>query len=103
MQQDLGGPMAVAKLNAVSAAATQACDRVDGRHLGFILDPDQCRYDPTRDASVLCKGEAGNGVTGTSASDSCVSAREAGAINKIWYGQTTDGSYPDPARTDGSS
>jgi Tannase and feruloyl esterase len=103
MQQDLGGPMAVEKLNAVSTAATQACDRVDGRHLGFILDPDQCRYDPARDAAVLCKGEAGNGVTGTSASDACVSAREAGAINKIWYGQTTDGSYPDPAQDNGSS
>src|SRR5260370_21525559 len=28
---------------------------------------------------------------------SCVNLAEANAINKIWYGQTVDGTYPDPA------
>ena len=102
MQRDLGAPMAVAKLNAVSAAATQACDVVNGQHLGFILDPGQCRYDPTKDAAALCVGQAGNGVTGTNAGASCVTLKEAQAINKIWYGQTYDGSYPDPAQDNGN-
>jgi feruloyl esterase len=102
MQQDLGAGIAIAKLNAVSAAATQACDVVNGQHLGFILDPDQCRYDPTRDAAALCSGVAGNGVTGTNTSASCVTLKEASAINKIWYGQTFDGSAPDPAQDNGS-
>ena len=102
MQRDLGGELAVTKLNAVSAAATQACDVVDGQHLGFILDPGQCRYDPTKDGGALCSGEAGNGVTGTNTGASCVTLKEARAINKIWYGQTFDGSYPDPAQDNGS-
>jgi Tannase and feruloyl esterase len=103
MLRDLGAPMAGAKLNAVSAAATNACDVVGGQHLGFILDPSQCRYDPTRDAGVLCNGVAGNGVTGTNTSASCVNLAEARAINKIWYGQTADGSVPDPAADNASS
>ena len=102
MQRDLGGPMSVGKLNAVSAAATQACDAVNGQHLGFILDPRQCRYDPTKDAAALCKGVAGNGVTGTNTSATCVTLKEAAAIDKIWYGQTVDGSVPDPAVDNGN-
>jgi len=96
MQRDLGGPIAMEKLKRVSAAAVDACDTVGGRHLGFIADTSQCRYDPTRDASALCAGVAGNGVTGTSTDAACVSLAEARAINKIWYGQTADGSVPDP-------
>ncbi|MBV9949103.1 MAG: tannase/feruloyl esterase family alpha/beta hydrolase [Myxococcales bacterium] len=98
MQRDLGAPLSTDKLTAMSAAAVSACDMVGGQHLGFILDPTQCRYDPTKDASVLCQGVAGNGgVVGTSTSASCVSLVEAQAMNKIWYGQTRDGTVPDPA------
>lgn len=96
MQRDLQSPMSMAKLNYVSAAAVSACDLVGGQHLGFILDPAQCRYDPTRDASVLCKGMKGTGVVGASADAVCVSPAEARAFNKIWYGQTADGTVPDP-------
>jgi len=103
MQQDLGGPIATAKIANVSAAAVSACDTVNGQHLGYIPDPGQCRYDPTRDASVLCSGVAGNGVVGTSTNSACVSLTEAQAINKIWYGQTADGSYPDPKQDNGST
>ena len=103
MQRDLGAEITTAKLNAVSAAATQACDVVNGQHLGFILDPSQCRYDPTKDAAALCAGVAGHSVTGTNPdASSCVTLAEAQAINKIWYGQTFDGSYPDPAADNGS-
>ncbi len=98
MQRDLGTPMATAKLGFMSAAAVSACDQVNGQHLGFILDSGQCRYDPTRDAAVLCNGVVGNGgVVGTSTNPACVNLAEANALNKIWYGQTADGTYPDPA------
>ncbi len=98
MRRDLGGLIATAKLDFMSAAAVSACDQVNGQHLGFILDPRQCRYDPTTDASVLCTGEVGHGgVVGMSNSASCVTLAEADAMNKIWYGETADGTYPDPA------
>ena len=100
MQRDLGGPIPSAKLDFLSAAAVSECDRVpaqNGQHLGFILDPRQCHYDPTRDAAVLCNGEVGtHGVVGTSTNANCVTLLQANAMNKIWYGQTPNGSYPDP-------
>ena len=96
-QRDLGGKLSNAQLGFVSAAAVSACDRVGGQHLGMILDPRQCRYDPTRDAAVLCRGAQGNAVAGTSTDAACVTAAQANAINKIWYGQTADGRVPDPA------
>jgi len=34
---------------------------VNGQHLGMIVDPRKCRYDPARDAAVLCSCAAGNG------------------------------------------
>ena len=103
IQRDLGGSLSGAKVNAVSAAAVSACDVVAGQHLGFIPDPSQCRYDPTKDAAILCAGAQGNGVVGTSTSASCVNLTEARAMNKIWYGQTADGSSPDPALDNASS
>jgi feruloyl esterase len=96
MQRDLKRTIKTDKLNLVSSAAVSACDVVNGQHLGFILEPAQCKYDPTRDASVLCKGEAGNGVTGSSTEAACVTLSEARVVNKIWYGQTSDGKVPDP-------
>ena len=102
VRRDLPTPLTGAKLNAVSAAATQACDVVNGQHLGIIPDPRQCHYDPTRDAAQLCNGVAGNGVTGTGTGAACLSLAEARAVNKIWYGQTYDGSVPDPLVDNGS-
>jgi feruloyl esterase len=96
VQRDLGGQLSVAQSGFVSAAAVSACDTVGGQHLGFIVDPRECRYDPTRDATVLCNGETGNGVVGTSTHAACVNLAQARAINKIWYGQTADGTVPDP-------
>lgn len=103
MQRDLGASMAPDKINFVSAAAVSACDVVGGQHLGFILDTASCRYDPLKDASVLCTGVQGDGVVGTSTNAACVSAPEARAINKIWYGQTADGTVPDPQLDNGSA
>ncbi len=101
MLRELGGPIAPAKLNAVSAAANAACG---GAALGFQIDPLSCRYDPARDAAALCVGAVGTaGVVGANADASrCLSAAEAHVVNKIWYGQTADGSHPDPAVDNGS-
>lgn len=103
MQRDLGGPLSAAKIAAVSGAAVSACDVVGGQHLGFVPDTSQCRYDPTKDAAMLCSGVQGNGVVGTSTSPACVNLAEASAMNKIWYGQTANGTYPDPALDNASS
>jgi hypothetical protein len=100
MLRELGGPIAPAKLNAVSAAANAACD---GAALGFQIDPLACRYDPSKDAAALCAGVAGHGVIGANADATrCVTLAEANVINKIWYGQTTDGSHPDPQIDNGA-
>lgn len=100
MQRELGAPIAAAKLTLASGAAVKSCDTLG---VGFLLDPLQCRYDPSRDASVLCSGAAGNGVTGTSTNAACLSAAEARVVNQIWYGQTATGAFPDPAADNGGS
>lgn len=97
-QRDLGGvALTTAQHNLVSGAAVSACDVVGGQHLGYVTDPSQCKYDPTKDASVLCSGTTIGGVAGTNTTAACVNAAQAQAFNKIWYGQTSDGSAPDPA------
>ena len=88
-QRDLGGvPLTTGQLNLLGNAAIGACDLVNGRHMGYIPDPSQCEYDPTHDSSVLC---------GTSTSADCVTPLQAQAMNKLWYGQTRDGSAPPPS------
>jgi feruloyl esterase len=84
------------KVDAANRRAVAACDKVG---LGFLLDPFSCDYDPTRDALALCAGVAGNGVTGSNAdAATCMSLKEATALNKIWYGATSDGSW-DPSQS----
>jgi feruloyl esterase len=101
-QRDLGGtPLSPDQQALMGNAAIAACDTVGGQHLGYVLDPSACHYDPTKDAGVLCAGAAGNGVTGTNATAACVSLAQATAMNKIWYGMTSDGSVPDPALDNG--
>jgi len=84
------------KVEAANKRAVAQCDKAG---LGFLLDPFSCNYDPLRDAGALCSGVAGNGVTGSNAdSAGCMSAQEATALNKIWYGPTSDGSW-DPVQS----
>lgn len=98
IQRDLGGKyMSPDQLNLVSNAAIHACDEVGGKHLGFIIDLKACRYDPTKDKSVLCAGNGGKNET-----KACVTPTQALAFNKIWYGMTSDGSVPDPAVDNGT-
>jgi feruloyl esterase len=50
MLRDLGTVIPEAELNAVNVAAATACGGAD---LGFLLDPLQCRYDPTKDSRAV--------------------------------------------------
>jgi feruloyl esterase len=89
-QRDLGGvPMTAGQLNLLGNAAINACDVVNAQHIGYIPDPSECRYDPTHDATVIC---AASGGTNTTAN--CVTPLQAQAMNKLWYGQTRDGTAP---------
>ena len=94
MQRDLGGtPLTPDQLALVSSSAVSACDSaLTGQHDGFVSDPAACKYDPAQDTSVLCTGSGG-----TNATAACLSTAQAQAVNKIWYGQTRDGSAPAPA------
>lgn len=96
-QRDLGGVAITADQHTtVSNAAINACDMVGGVHLGYVPDPAACRYDPTTDAAVICTADGG-----TNATAGCVSPAQALAFNKFWYGQTADGSVPNPAADNG--
>ncbi len=99
MQRDLGGSRLTAgQLDLVSNAAINACDVVGGQHLGYVPDATACAYDPAKDAQVICHANGGSNSTPT-----CVTPVQANAINKMWYGQTTDGSVPSPALDNGLS
>jgi hypothetical protein len=97
IQRELGGvPFTTGQWNNVSMAAISACDVVGGMHLGYLLDPSTCTYDPTTDAAVLCTASGG-----TNATANCLTSAQAHAANKIWYGPTTDGSTPSPSIDNG--
>jgi hypothetical protein len=98
MQRDLGGAvLTAAQLDLVSSSAVSACDTdLNGQHAGYISDPAACRYDPAKDRTVLCKANGGSNETAA-----CVSPKQANAINKMWFGQTVDGSVPSPATSNG--
>jgi len=87
-QRDLGGtPLTASQLNMLGNAAINACDVVNGQHMGYIPDPSECRYDPTLDAErdMLWRTAASNATT------NCVTPLQTQAMNKLWYGQTRDG------------
>ena len=92
-QRDLGGtPLTASQLNMLGNAAINACDVVNGQHMGYIPDPSECRYDPTLDASVICVANGGSNAT-----TNCVTPLQTQAMNKLWYGQTRDGTAPPPS------
>lgn len=96
-QRDLGGvPLTTAQLDLASNAAISACDVVGGQHLGYILDPSACNYDPTSDPKVLCSASGG-----TNSTPACLTTVQATAVNKIWYGMTADGSVASPLADNG--
>jgi pimeloyl-ACP methyl ester carboxylesterase len=80
-----------AKVAAANRRAVAVCDKAG---LGFLLDPFTCDYNPARDADILCAGVADEGVTGRNADPAtCMNLKEANALNRIWYGATSDGSF----------
>lgn len=88
MQQDLGGELLTKKqLDLASNRAIAECGNINGQNYGYILDPSTCSYDPSQDKDILCTNEN---------NDECLTSVQAQAINKIWYGQTEDGSVPNP-------
>ncbi|TWI62529.1 tannase/feruloyl esterase [Pseudoduganella lurida] len=96
-QRDLKGkPLSLAQMDLASNAAIRACDVVGGHHLGYLLDPSICTYDPAKDAAVLCRADGGSNNT-----PDCLSKTQANAINKIWYGMTADGTVPAPVADNG--
>lgn len=98
MQRDLSPALLTAgQLKLVSAAAVSACDSsLTGKHLGYITDPAACRYDPAADRKVLCRAGGGDNDTAD-----CVDRKQALAIDKMWYGQTADGTAPKPSADNG--
>lgn len=101
MRQDLGRLISADKLTVVSNAAIKACG---GAGLGFVIDPLACRYDPAVDAAILCDAAQGTSAPGGSGfGQACLTVAEAKIINKAWYGQTRDGTAPDPASDNGSA
>ena len=74
-----------AKVDAANKRAVAACDKAG---LGFLLNPFKCDYDPARDPAALCAGVTGNADAAT-----CMSAKEATALDRIWFGATADGSF----------
>jgi hypothetical protein len=80
MNQEVGAPIASAKLNAVSGAAIAACDAQDGIADGIVQDPRACTYDAT---AFVCKANGG-----PSTNLNCLTPAEASAVNKIWNGPT---------------
>ena len=48
-QITLNACLSIGQLTLLGNAAINACDVVNGQHLGYIPDPSECRYDPAHD------------------------------------------------------
>jgi len=73
MNQEVGAPISVAKLNAVKTASIAACDALDGITDGVIQDPRACHF---KASALSCTGNPAL----------CLTSQEASAVNKIWDG-----------------
>lgn len=98
MMEDLGYLIPPEKLTAATEAAIAACG---GAELGFLIDSLACRYDATQDAELICPEATDGSEPAGDGADTCLTPAEARVINKIWYGQTVDGSAPAPATDSG--
>ncbi len=71
------------ELDAFTAAAVKACDKLDGARDGLVNDPSRCDFDPRRliGTKVVCNGK-----------ELTISAADAAVVRKIWDGpRTTSG------------
>ena len=69
---DTAAYIPAAKLPAIQAATLAACDARDGVKDGVIDEPSRCKFDP---AQLLCKGAE---------SDSCLTAPQVAALQKLY-------------------
>jgi hypothetical protein len=76
MNQAFGAPIPAAKLTAVTNAAINACDAIDGVTDGMLEDPRRCKYDAK---AFVCTGNPGDPAN-------CLTEAEASVVNKIWNG-----------------
>jgi len=72
MLSDPAAYIPAAKLPAIQAATMAACDARDGVKDGVIDEPSKCKFDP---AQLLCKA---------SESDSCLTAPQVAALQKLY-------------------
>jgi hypothetical protein len=75
MHDEVGAPIAGAKLTAVTNAAIAACDTLDGIQDGILQEPRRCNYDAR---AYIC--------TAANTPANCLTADEADSVNKIWRG-----------------
>ncbi|MFJ3672490.1 tannase/feruloyl esterase family alpha/beta hydrolase [Streptomyces sp. NPDC090106] len=71
------------ELNAFTAAAVKACDKLDGVKDGLVNDASRCDFDPRRliGTKVVCEGR-----------ELTITAADAAVVRKIWDGpRTTSG------------
>jgi hypothetical protein len=85
MRAEVGGPIAGAKLNAVTNAAIAACDGLDGILDGILQDPRACTYSAK---SFVCTASGG-----PSSDPNCLTPAEASAVDKIWDGPRDAGKH----------
>jgi hypothetical protein len=84
MKERVGGPLLLAKLDLATRSAVAACDARDGLRDGLVTDPRRCRYRAARDKKIARPGCTAN-------DGACLSPVEAGAIDEIWRGPSTNG------------
>ena len=75
MLHENGGAVDAKKITLATNAAIEACDALDGVKDGVLEEPRACKFDAK---TLVCAA----GASG----DSCLTAGEAAAINKIWEG-----------------
>jgi len=80
MLRENGGPVPVPKLNRATESAVAACDAKDGVTDRVIEDPRQCTFDAR---TLICGADASG--------DTCLTEKEAAAINRIWEGPVIAG------------
>lgn len=87
MNNDVGAPIANAKLSLATNAAIAACDAQDGVVDALLTRPEMCSYNPAADAAITS-------AACTAADTSCLSPAEAGAIQKMWAGPVSSRGKP---------
>ncbi len=74
-------PISLAKIGLVAEAVYDKCDGLDGLVDGLLDDPRSCDFDPAKDLPRCGEGSG----------DSCFSAAEVGALEKVYGGVISGG------------